>query len=299
MKNENENKLETENITHETVSQKTSQDMGFNENEIESWDDGSADDFIDIPARTSGIRRIIDTFVNPRKLAENIRYHQNIGAVILFIAIISLATTFFSQKNAAMILEQQSQSVRESYGDDVYLLWNQAQAEAAKMQNNDNAFIIIPLIVGAVSQVIGVLLINFIPSLFVFIIAKLFKAEITYLQTYVLLLHFACISVLGGLLSNIGMFALQSANDIFSLAFLSSGNLLDPMYYALSGITVFSVWRLIFITIGLSELGKISVVKAFIPAFIIFIANLGISMLSPQVLTFGLNQMVNVLEMGN
>jgi len=224
------------------------------------------------------IERIINLFVAPTELMQNIKLYPVILVPIIISIILALAAVPFAAQYSEMMLQELSIISLELHGVDLSG-WTQMQEAGIygdEAAGGMGAFAV-------VSQVIGAVIMPFIYGLIAavlfLILVKIFRGSAKFGQLFSMCMHYYVLSALGSLVVVALAVTTGRFIDVTSLAalFMPDGNISMVSFNVLQSISIFNIWVHIVIFIGIKVLNDFSAVKAGIITVISFLLTIAVN----------------------
>jgi len=207
--------------------------------------------------------RVISVFASPVKLMENLNKYPKMLAPIVVYIIIGIGSAIISPQVSIISLEEQSLWSVERYGTDML----NTDAILSASSGGDGTGDVINAITG-ISMFMGTITSPYINAFFLtvllLILSAIFRLKPKFSQYYSMYLHTMIITSVFGLISSCLMVATNSVIDVLSVGgiLFPRGNIFDPVFVALSAISVGSVWQTILVCVGLKTFTGCSTTKA-------------------------------------
>lgn len=219
--------------------------------------------------KMGAVQRIINLFVSPSELMQNIKVYP----VILIPLIVSMAIGLISVPLTSQIMPivQQELSIIsiDRYGIDLMNLGAQGDIYGDFNVEEMDTFLMISSVIGAI---ITPLIISFILALGMLVLSKIARGDATFGQLLSMYMHIYIIIILGELIVSGLMVTTGNFLNMTSLAavFMPQGNIAMVSFNVLSSISIFTVWVAVLTFIGVKILNQFGNIKAGILAGIAF-----------------------------
>lgn len=211
------------------------------------------------------LQRIVNVFLSPGKLMENLSKYPKMMAPIVVFIIVGLGMAFVFPKITQLTLEAQSLMMIERYGVDYLNVGTEALGEVQGMVNMATSASAV------VSAVIGPYISGFFAAVVLLILSVIFRVKHKFMQYYSMYVHIAMVTSVLTLISTVFMYITQSTVDVLSLGMLiPEGNTLNALYMAFSAISVSNIWTTLLVFLGLKAFTGCSAVKAAIISILTF-----------------------------
>jgi len=224
------------------------------------------------------VARIINLFVAPTELMQNIKLYPVILVPLLVSIILALVAIPFVTQYSEMTMQELSIISLELHGTDLSG-WTQMQEASVygdPIATDMGAFAVVGQVVGAV---IMPFLYCLIAAVIFIILVKIFRGSAKFGQLYSMCMHYYVISALGSLIVVALAVTTGRFIDLTSLAavLMPNGNISMVSFNVLSSISIFNIWVHIVIFIGIKVLNDFSSVKAGIITTISFLLTIAIN----------------------
>jgi len=226
------------------------------------------------------LQRIIALFTAPGELMKNIKVYPVILVPFLLSLVIGLVGIAPTRQSTELANQELSHIFTERYPGAANP-WDIASfadeyGEAAISEGYLDAVTLVTLILFAA---IGPLLVSLLSSIGLFILCKIMRGSVTFVQMFSMCIHTYVLMALGSLVTAFFISLTGNIVDITSLAAVVSpnGRLDDVMHNAFSAVTVFIIWSVVLEFIGVKILNNFSAVKAGIVVAIGFAAYVAVT----------------------
>ena len=224
------------------------------------------------------IERIINLFVSPGELMQNIKLYPVILVPLIASIILALAAIPFVTQYSEMTLQELSIISLELHGVDLsgWTQMQEANVYGDQVAAGMGAFAIVGQVVGAVLMP---LIYGLISGLIFLILSKIFRGSAKFKQLFSMCIHYYVLSALGALVVVALAVTTGRFIDLTSLAavVMPDGNISMVSFNILSSISVFNIWVHILIFIGIKVLNDFSAVKAGIITAISFLLTIAVN----------------------
>lgn len=190
----------------------------------------------------------------------------NLIATFLAMNDADLMTNIMNEKKAAL---QQQFDEKVKSGDMTQEQANQSMEMSEKFMNPKGPFF---QAVGYGFSVIGPFLLLFVMSVFILIIMKIFRSDISFGNTLNVVGLSLILFGISAIITNILSVLMGNAQTLSLGLLLNKESIGNQLHTFISALDVFSIWMIILISIGLSKIGKVSFAKICTVLFIIFLA---------------------------
>ena len=223
------------------------------------------------------VQRIINLFLAPGELMQNIKLYPVIAVpfvVALIIGLVSIPAT--SQMSELMMQELSIISI-EMYGVDLSG-WTQLQEQGLYGDDLTSAFNVFATVTMAISAAIMPFLYSAIAAVLFIILVKILRGGARIGQLFSMSMHLYIISALGTAVVAALMVSTGRLVDMTSLAavIMPDGNISMLQFNLLSSISIFNIWSHVLVFIGIKVLNDFSVVKAGIITGVSLLATIAI-----------------------
>ncbi|MDZ4711600.1 MAG: Yip1 family protein [bacterium] len=192
--------------------------------------------------------------------------------VLICVAVGLIATVLFMQdaELVAKTMEKQKQKMQEQFQKSVKE-GKMSQEDADKTMESMNPKGTFFKVIGFGGAAIGPFIILFILSLIYFVILKIMKSPVEFANVLNVVGLALLITAIGSIVSTVISVLKGEMSGINPALLLSEASVGEKMHSLLSKLDAFSIWFYVVISIGLSKVAKIDMIKSAAMVFGIFI----------------------------
>lgn len=218
------------------------------------------------------IQRIVNVFLSPGKLMENLNKYPKMLAPLVVFLVLGVAMAAIYPRVTQIALEEQSLLMTERYGTDIL-------SSGTAALNEFGGIIDAATAAGAIfSAMTGPYISGFFAAVGLLILSLIFRVKSKFTQYYSMYVHIAMVTTVFTLVSTIFMIITNSSIDVLSLGMLMpGGNTLNVTYMALSAISVANIWQAVLVCIGLKAFTGCTTNKAAIISGTSFVFSVALS----------------------
>ncbi|MCL2422232.1 MAG: YIP1 family protein [Defluviitaleaceae bacterium] len=215
------------------------------------------------------VNRLINIFVSPVELMQNIKLHPVILVPLLTAILITLVAIPISTQLVEISNRELTNISIERYGMDVFGL----TADADIYGDMDNGASTFTLVTSIATALFMPPFMSFISALGLWILSKILRGSTTLGQMFSMYLHVYVLLAVASVLVSWLMVTTGNLLDVTSLAALlmPNGNISMFSFNMLSYISIFNIWATVLTYLGVKIINDISAVKAAIITAIAFI----------------------------